>query len=255
MSANTSKVKPVHVEAMLHNAIARRLRENGIDNAQEIAGKVVLDLTGNTVIEPPEGVPWKFTILGVRLEWPHGLDTRVPDEHEHKALNSALMRTGIKSKTNLLTAQDKVAALRQAYIAMWRRRVLNLSGEFNEEETPVPDHPTAPMVSHDLSSPIKVTQAPPRRAMDEIPTVQVEAPRPRKRAAKHQPNLAAVQKPKKPVITTAMKEHRNTSMHALDDGTIVKAKECPVCIQPVVPQDTVMSTLDKLTADLAAMKS
>lgn len=113
-----TKIQPVLVEVSLRNAIARRLREHGVPEFDSIADEVTLDLTGKRVINPPEGVPHSFTIEGVKLVWPQGLDTRVPDVHERESFNRALTAIGNNER---MTDEDNVRVLRTCYTALWNR--------------------------------------------------------------------------------------------------------------------------------------
>lgn len=243
MSASTKKISPVHIEAMLHNAISRRLRERGITDHQEIADGVILDLTGNVVINPPAGVPHKFTVEGVHLEWPHGLDTRIPSDGERAPFNSALVAIGrTVTKDNMMGPDDNVRVLRDCYKSLWRRVVMGIGDA--QPSTQEPEHATRPMVEVKLQPPVTPAEAPQRKTMDEVPSMIGKDTR--------KPASKATRKPRKPVITTAMEEHRNPVLHAID-GQIVNADECTVCIQPVVPDSVNVNSLDDALAALEAV--
>lgn len=146
-----TKIQPVFVEVSLRNAIARRLREHGIPEFDTIADEVTLDLTGKRVVNPPEGVPHKFTINGVQLVWPQGLDTRVPDAHEREPFNRALSSEYVwtdgrsyQVSTERITDEDNVRVLRTCYASLWKR-VCAQANERAEQMRVEP--PTAPVVT------------------------------------------------------------------------------------------------------------
>lgn len=151
-----TKIQPVFVEVSLRNAIARRLREHGIPEFDTIADEVTLDLTGKRVVNPPEGVPHKFTINGVQLVWPQGLDTRVPDAHEREPFNRALSSEYVYTdgrsyqvSTERITDEDNVRVLRTCYTSLWKRVCMQANERAEQmrvEPEPAPVLETTPEV-------------------------------------------------------------------------------------------------------------
>jgi hypothetical protein len=123
-----TKIQPVFVEVSLRNAIARRLREHGVPEFDNIADEVTLELTGKHVVS-------------VRLHWPQGLDTRVPTAAECEPFNRAL--TGVSN--DRMSMEDNVRVLRTCYQALWHRVRIH-ANERAEQMASVPE-PTAPVVT------------------------------------------------------------------------------------------------------------
>lgn len=136
-----TKIQPILVEVSLHNAISRRLREHGVPEFDSIANEVTLELTGKHIVNPPTGVPHTFTIDGVQLTWPQGLDTRVPTTAECEPFNRAL--TGVSN--DRMSTEDNVRVLRTCYQALWKRVCIQ-ANERVEQMASVPE-PTAPVVT------------------------------------------------------------------------------------------------------------